>query len=194
MINLLPINEKKSAHKIYIVRVSITFLVFLLVSIFAGVVFLFPSILLIRVKGNSATELVSIARETISRSEGGTVAGIARKVNEKLTLLVSEEERHFLLSPVFKKVLNTKTQKLKITGLFYKQGPNNDLREEKIIVRGRSVRREELLSFVKALQTEPLFVNVDLPISDLVESEDIPFSITITFSPELLSVGDETLL
>ena len=194
MINLLPISEKRKVHKLYIDRVSVTALAFLVISVVIGIIFLLPSFFLIYGKERSVIERISIAREIISQSGEGSVDETMVSVNKKLSLLFPEKDIHFSLSPVLKKILIKKPPNLKIIGLFYKQESNDNVREEKIIVRGRSLGREELLSFVEALREESLFTDVDLPIADLVENEDIPFSITVTFFPRLLSVADETLL
>jgi len=188
MVNLLSLDEKQKVHELYVARLSISSLVFLLLAIGVGIIFLLPSFFLILVEERGATERVVIAREAISRSEGSNAIEIVRSVNKKLSTLISGAEKHLALSPFFDTILSKKTKDLKITGFFYRKNIEDEVEEASVIVRGRAPNRDSLLAFVERLREEPLFIDVYLPITDLVESKDIPFSITVIFAEQLQSV------
>jgi hypothetical protein len=48
---------------------------------------------------------------------------------------------------------------------------------------GRAATRENLVAFVKALQGEPSFAKVDLPVGSLAKSADVPFNLSIETHP-----------
>lgn len=54
---------------------------------------------------------------------------------------------------------------------------------EKIEISGTALRRESLVAFVKVIQKDPSFTEINLPVSYLVRDKDIDFVLSGTFIP-----------
>lgn len=179
MINLLPLKEKKKIYQLYFIRLSIVSLFLLLIVLIVGTVLLLPSLFLSVVKERSAAERVLLAREALSLEEGRNVEAIIASVNKKIGILALAPGVSATLNKAFRTIIDRQPEGLKITGLLYEKDVLGDTGRGKIFIRGISSERDALIAFADLLKKESLFSEVDLPVSNLIKSEDIAFSITV---------------
>jgi len=127
-------------------------------------------------------ERISITAKATSRDEKGNADNLIRAVNHKLDVLSKENEGTSRLSDAFNVILSSRISGIKITGLFHRKESKEDAIQEKIIVRGISPDRDRLIAFVGELERELYFLDVNLPIDNLLASVDISFSITVVLA------------
>jgi hypothetical protein len=51
-----------------------------------------------------------------------------------------------------------------------------------VVLQGKALTREGLIAFKKNLEQDKRFSGVELPISDLAKSKDIPFALRLSYS------------
>jgi hypothetical protein len=181
--NLLPPSEKKVVRERYRRRLLVVALVFFTILI---------SIILISISISymaSAYEIMVVSREVELISKTNDTKGVAANIstikdtNGKLDILTKNSTKSlgYDLSTVFSSIIDS--AKVKLTSFAYDQiETKKDQTKEtghRIIVGGIAKDRETLRDFVKILQSDKRFKSVDLPVSNLIESKDIKFFITI---------------
>ena len=179
MINLLPLKEKQKIYQLYFIRLSIVSSFLLLIALIVGIVLLLPSLFLSVVKEHSSAERVLLARKALSLEEGRNVEAIITSVNKKISILTLASGVSLTLSKAFRAIIDRQPEGLKIIGLLYEKDVLGDTGRGKIFIRGISSGRDALIAFADLLKKELLFSEVDLPVSNLIKSEDITFLITV---------------
>lgn len=180
MINLLPIKEKLDIYKMYFVRRVIIALALLFVTVVVGIIFLLPSFFLVVVKEERLREQARDTIKTISSEDGMNIGDVIASTNTKLDILARDEGT--MLSSVLASILEKKGTRIALSDFLFQKDVQDGNQRKKIVVKGESLNRETLISFADRLKRDPLFSLVDLPVSNLVKSKDIPFSITITLA------------
>ncbi len=98
-------------------------------------------------------------------------------IDTKLTLVEKLQTGSFVVSEkVIQEIINSKVFDIKITRIFYE---SDGATGKKIGIDGTASSRERLLLFREALEENPAFKNVDLPISNFVKGSDISFHLNL---------------
>jgi len=174
MFNLLPEPYKKKMRREYIIRLCVVALCFSFGIFLIASVFLLPSYFLSSIKER---ELMSrLSNEKASLPSDATVRPetVVQKTNADLALLKNNGSVSFV--GLVSKVLARKPVGIKIEGLTISQNTPT----HQISISGTARLREDLVTFKKSLEDEPLFVKVELPVSSLAKSSDINFTVTVT--------------
>lgn len=174
MINLFPISEKKKIRKDYLLRLSVVVLFFVSGLIVISIVLLFPKFILSSFEYSIAQEQLIKEKENL-KGVNGTIdpIKIATDTNNKLNILKKEGYKTPMSSEVISVVVDSKPVNIKIGSIFYDRSAISG----KVTISGISKDRETLLSFLRSVETNGMFSDVDLPISSFVEGRDIEFSI-----------------
>ncbi len=164
--------------KIFYYKILVLFFIASGFSIFVLSVSLSPSYFLSRTKVSFIhTKLETQKKEAVPVPDRQTVADIA-SLDKKLQVIEKTENTSFIISEkVINSIIRKKTFEIKISKISYQ---TDSIKGKNIIVGGTSPSREVLLLFRKALEDDPTFKNVDLPISNFVKGSDINFSLTLT--------------
>jgi uncharacterized protein (UPF0210 family) len=103
-------------------------------------------------------------------------------LDTRLNLVEGLETGGFVVSQrVINEIIKSKISDIKINRISY----DADLTAgKKISIYGTASSRERLLLFRQALEDNPFFQNVNLPISNFVKGADISFSLTLVPTPE----------
>lgn len=75
-------------------------------------------------------------------------------------------------------ILSIKPGALKIDSIMYSLQKEDE--GNKIVISGLSLDRKSLIDYSQALKSNPLFTNVDVPVSSLTKERNLPFTINIT--------------
>ncbi|GMQ95169.1 MAG: hypothetical protein BMS9Abin13_281 [Patescibacteria group bacterium] len=179
MSNLLPQYKKGKVRKEYYIRLGIVFSLLLSASILISMVLLVPSYILSSVKYNITYGQLEDEKARMAATPAGeNPEEIIANVNSKLAGLKGEKLSPVVSYDLFGVIIGHKPPNLKINAFFY----SDDRSRTTISISGVSENRESLLLFMQALEREPLFFSVDLPISYFVKGKDIGFSVKIIVS------------
>lgn len=173
MINLIPLEGKKSAKREYMLRLGATFcFLFGFVTLLLAAAHI-PTYVLIQAqistieadagRGTDKVEAIKQADEEVRKI--GVVIAQLKKTHDTLhkSDVVTEIERHISDTIVLKNF------SIDITGQ----------KTDMIQVQGTATTREALAQFKSALEASPLFSKAEVPISDLVRDTDLPFTVTL---------------
>jgi len=178
MINLLPLEIKKTLHTDYWHRIAIV--VFFSLTCALATLLLLLGLIYFRLSQN--TEVGS------AENKGGEIATKEqlekelKKSSEELALFSLTESGYF---PTF--LFNELTTGggvylgVTLTEFSYKENKSGST----VILSGKAKTREALISFLNHLRSKKIVVSVISPLSSLSKSVDIPFSATVN----LISYG-----
>lgn len=177
MINLIPNEEKKLMIKSFYYRLSIMlFMAFGLIILVASVALL-PSYFLSSAKENSIAKKLEIEKVGPANVIDQEMLSIISALDNKLTLLEKAGQNKFLVSQkIFSEIISKKISTVRITEISFK---NDEKEGRKVSIRGTASSREKLLLFRQALEDDPLFKKVDLPISNFVKGSNIQFFLNL---------------
>lgn len=175
MFNLLPENQRKNIEREYKMRrLVVAGALFLAVLVVAVVSLAAPDILF-RQKYKEAKQNSSYLEKSAVLKKSEQLSLETKLANQKIESL--KPEATIAVYDLFKKIVNNKPAGIKIESLSYSK--KNTERID-VSVGGVASNREALMDFQKNLGKEQEFVNVDLPLSDLVKGVNAPFLIKIT--------------
>ena len=180
MINLIPNTEKKKMIQDFYFRLIVmVFLALGSVALIASIV-LFPSYFLSTVKKNLISEkLNKELAEPIDDISKKTLSAITN-LDQKLSLLEKAEgiagKKFSVSERIINEILSKKISGIRITEISFKNDADKDMQ---VSIRGLAPSRERLLLFRLALENDPLFKKVDLPISNFVKGSNIVFYLSL---------------
>lgn len=174
---LLPEIEERTLKREYKTRLFIVLLLFLSLSVVAGIIFLLPSYMLSYSQESKAIENASVVEK------GRQERGIAQ-VEKELTL--SQKTIDLLLgnmnpvknSLVIQEIISNRPSGAGINSfnISKAEGTSTPITA---IIQGKADSRESLIEFKKNLENDETISKVELPISDLAKNKDISFSIRL---------------
>lgn len=176
MRNLLSKQDKKILEKEYKARVIVVALGFVLLTALVATILLLPSYIVSNYNASVANDQYKMISEKINSSEKNTTGLILIETKNKLTILAKDADGVFL-SDIVENIIKTMPIGIKIRSFFYEKNTEGT---GQILLLGEASGREPLLQFKKDLEKETVFLNVELPVSNLASDKDIKFSIKIT--------------
>lgn len=179
MINFLPPEAKSAVKREYIVRTMSVWALLLAVVTAVWALLLAPTyILLMQELGALGLEVVRM-----EDARGAQAYAAARAELEKAQLLARELNAApggHTASTVLEHIQEAQTSSITLSGFSYEY---TGAVAKSVTVRGVAATRETLIQFSAALERDPLFARADVPVSDLAEGRNLPFTLTIAFSP-----------
>ena len=177
MINLIPKEEKKKMAMDFYRRLIVLFLLMGSFSVFVAVITIIPSYFLSKEKDSVASAKLEIQKQEPLPLVGEQSLVEIKDINSKLDLVESAEKNKFSISEkIVNTILSKKTPNIKITQIIYE---NDLVLGRKVSIVGVAGTREILLTFKQALEEDPTFKSVDLPISNFVKISDIQFNLSL---------------
>src|SRR3989344_3764669 len=177
MINLIPNEEKKKKRKDFYFRLLVTaFTVFGFSTLIAAAALL-PAYFLSVVKKNLISEKVEAQKnEPVPLLDQKTL-DLVKYLGNKLSLVEKSRENQYSISKkVLNEILSEKMPVIKITLISFQNDPSGG---KTVNVNGSAASREALLAFKRALEDNPAFKKVDLPISNFIRGSNIQFSLNL---------------
>ncbi len=177
MINLIPIEEKKEIKKDFFQRVLVVSLIMFIFLIVISIIAIFPAYFISLEKKTSLIKKLEIQKNEVMPELDQMALREIKNLDARLSLLEKARKNKYVFSAkVIDEILNQKVSGIKIKRIFYQ---NDSLEGKKIKIDGVAERREQLLNFRRALESDSSFKNVDLPISNFVKGENIQFNLTL---------------
>lgn len=177
MVNLLPRSDQRKLRVLYYSRlVSACFLVLAGLCI-AGTLLLVPSYMSAKTRATSAQNALN---ESLVKTNRDVASGAGQSLlifKERITLL-KEYNRQGASSYVLSRILGVLPQGVRVTAITFVFGEEG---AGKVTVLGRADTRTALIEFGKGLESERSFVGASVPISNLVNDSNIPFSLPFEF-------------
>jgi hypothetical protein len=174
MINLIPKEERKRMIAAFYYRLAVLFFLVLDFCILVLFISMLPSYFLSSAKMAAVNTRLDSGQNALPASAGETLAAVS-DINGKLGLIENAEKNKFsVVQKVINAVLLSKRSDIKITKILYESDGG-----KKISITGTAPSREVLLLFRTALEGNPAFKSVDLPISNFTKGADIQFSINL---------------
>jgi len=173
MINLIPIEERKRMIKDFYFRFfTVLFIILGLSMVVASIVFL-PSYFFSIVKKNSVDQKLEIQKkEPVPQIDEETLSQI-QDLRNKLSLVEKAETSKFSISEkVISEIVSKKMPDIKINHISYENDP---VKKMSVKINGVAPSRERLLLFRNTLEQDPLFSEVNLPISNFIKGSNIEF-------------------
>lgn len=173
MINLLPNDLQKKNKALYNQRVASTALVLLGLLCVSGAILLLPSYILTGERARSIEgQWADIqANQT---TELGSTRDVIASLNDTLALATSFEDT-LRLTEVVTAVIAARGEGSITIDSFSLEDASG---KKALFISGVAATREELIQFTQELKRLPTLTGVELPVSNLADSENNHFSIT----------------
>jgi len=178
MINLIPTEEKSRMITNFHLRLAILFILAASFVMFFACSALLPAYILSSVKNSAINKKLELQKKEPLPQPGEQSLATIKDLNSKLSLVENIENNKFLISEkIINEILSKKNSQIKITQILYQIDP---IQGKKITLLGTAPSRELLLSFRQALEDDPNFKNVILPISNFVKISNIQFNLSLS--------------
>ncbi len=175
MMNLLPQENQKKVKKEYLLRLYSVILLLLIFTLVIAFTLFLPYYISIKKELSDKKDYLSVLVDNNINATSGMLE-IVEDTKRKIDILVGKkDERLGVYSDIIAPIVDKRGAVL-ITGITYEEST-----EERFYVRlsGISLSREDLRTFIKALEKEDLFIEVNAPISNFVKDKDIRFSLDV---------------
>ncbi len=180
MINLIPTEEKKKMVKDFYLRFTVVCLVTLGFVMFIASIALLPSYFFVSTKESAIKSKIENQKNIPLSTPDIETSTAVLNINKRLQIMESAQKGKFSITQkVINEILIEKLPEIKISKIIYE---GNTVDSRKIQISGSAPSREKLLLFRLALEDNPAFKKVDLPISNFVKGSDISFFITLLAS------------
>src|SRR3990167_3708325 len=187
--NLLPEENKILFKKYYLRRLFIVFVFLFFSAVFAGIIVLIPTHLLISShKNDLSAESAAYLKKEVKTANNAAALEI-EKLNNRLDFLekaVNDKKLNIFLKNIFDK----KNSGVKITSFSYEKGNVSKIKDkistddDKISLYGKARKREDLLIFEGQLKKEWGDQKVVSPVSNLINEKDLDFSLVLYIQNE----------
>ena len=176
-LNLLPPQQKENLNY-EIDRRMVQFLgfwVFAVVMIFG--VLVLPAFFFISLQQSEAERAKSIEEGALQAARTTELEEKILRINNLLGVIVAREGKKQDTSPFLKEILSMSPAGVSIALITYTPA------ESRATVAGLAATRSELLKFIDLLKKSPGIKTVTSPVSNIIQEEDISFSLAIETGP-----------
>ncbi|MCX6736376.1 MAG: PilN domain-containing protein [Candidatus Parcubacteria bacterium] len=185
MINLLPENEKQRIRKEYHLLVLSVWLPVIFIILIVAISSFLPSFFLSRLQYQKVLAESQTKEVITKQSQVLEMKRNAKEANTKIALLLKNSTSTESVLSLFREIVESRPGGVYITNFSFDR--NAGIRPPKgkktaspsILVQGRADNRAELLSFVDALNKKKDFSSVDLPLSNLISSTNLSYTLNI---------------
>ena len=175
MINLIPNEEKKKKVRDFYFRLLIVFLFVLSFSILIADAVFLPSYFIASTKKNFINNQLTNQKAQLLPEVDKEILIQISDLEKRLILIENADKNKYLISTrVINEIISKKMSDIKIDKISYQDSPTKSIH-----ISGTAKSRERLLLFRKALENDPEFKKVDLPISNFVRGSNISFFLTL---------------
>jgi len=178
MTNVLPYKQKKRVRSEYARRLISVTLSFLLVTIFFALILLLPSYVLSTSRAHTTKGQIDLIIKYVQEQGGDDSAEVLRAMNVKISALRNNSSA-ISFERIIDAALRHRGSHIVWGGITYEYTADGDTEEGRAVISGTANTRDSLLGFVERLESDTLFSEVDLPISNLAEERDVRFSIRL---------------
>lgn len=171
MMNILPPKEQMAIRREYLARLTIVFLIFCAATFAMASLLLVPRYFALNEQEKNLDSYIEIIKSGDDASE--ILLSEVEKVSKQIALLSLNESRLSIYEGALGSIMEARGG-VNITSFLYEEAKDD---VGTVRLEGRAPDRNELLEFTKRLKNNPLFYDVNVPVSDFVDNIDIKFSI-----------------
>ena len=177
MINLIPKEERKNITTDFYSRLAVLFLSVVSFCILVALILMLPSFFVSSVKNSTIDARLEAQKQEPLPTLDQTILASIQNTNNELNLVEQSQKNEFPLSlKVITAIVLNKRPDIKITQILYEDDATTG---KKISINGTAPSREVLLLFREALENDPNFKSVNLPISNFVKETNIQFYLSL---------------
>lgn len=182
MINLLPLEYKKSQRKSLLFRVSFVALIVFSLVIAASSILLLPLYLSATTQVKGEKDRLDLYKTSQSFSDTETSSRIIADTNNKISIFTLEEP-DFQFSTLLTLLNDITPSGISITDISLIMSDVNK-KNIQLELTGNANTRDSLVRFVDVLKAQDNFESVELPISGLVKDKNIDFNMSFVVNYE----------
>ncbi|GEM_PF-377721 len=176
MINLIPPTARRGVLVEYWIRVVSVWLILWSVALFAATSLLLPAYVFVNSQVRVYQESAELASQKVADYEAVSTALVRASQQAKT---VMDEANRFQISDYVELLEQLQGDEIQINRIELGRAEQGVL---PAVVGGMADNRQALASFRDRLLTDKRISAVDLPISNLAQDKNIPFTITITLA------------
>ena len=179
MVNLLPEQEQRIITTRYYLHLGAFFFFALGTVLLIGTILLIPSYLTARASADSYERYRDALEGSVGLKERNQAGDTAVRLHELVRIADSYAEGAFtsdLIDALGAKI----TSGISVTALSFARSEQGAA----VVIEGKATSRQKLLAFVEALRESSSFVEVSLPVSQLVAEENAGFSIEALYEKQ----------
>lgn len=169
--NLLPLKNKILAKKEYLRRLFVAIGVFLFSASVVAALFLVLFFFALNLQKKSINDSFSAMQGYLSAQNESEITPLVSLVNARVSELNFNQRRVKKTSEIIKKIIEIKGNEISIESFALNAG--------RLEIKGNSISRSGLISFVDNLKKQDIFSYVESPLSNFLKEKDIDFSINI---------------
>ena len=174
MFNLLPSESKIAIRKEFKLRLAVLSTLALLITLLIAIILLIPSYLFSKAIEKEVLANKGIVEHSLRVQENETLKVDLAQARETLGVLSPSNAPS--TSFVLDKITALKGKGISITKLEFTALAD---RTKQVQISGLASQRDTLLSFKKKLSESKLFSEINLPVSNFADQEDIEFSMNL---------------
>lgn len=187
MLNLLPEEQKTKVVKEYTKRVFIVLSVGVCVVTIISATFLIPVYVISYSTYKEALVKKTDLDSKINASEKGTSVESIKDISSAISVLTKYDNSVYP-SKLIESIILKKPQNIRVTAITYT--PSKDV-PPTIDIAGRAAFRSALVAFSSALQADPYFKSVYIPISNFAKEKNIDFNMRLVASTTNSQIVDK---
>lgn len=178
MTNLLPQEKQAVIAREYKYRLATVAIFACSVVVFISAGFLLPSFIISNAKLSTVVKEAQKARAISELQNTKSTSGETLKdTKNKLALLISDPNEQSVQN-ILGLITKNKPSDIRIQNISYSRSTDGG-EDGKITITGIAKNRESLTKFSSETQSQSIFKNLDLPISNFAKDKDIAFSMQI---------------
>ena len=178
MINLLPQEYQTSLAKERFQRFIIVAGILCLILVLVALILLLPAIFSVKLQQKVFQANLDIAQKNTALNRVDEISNTLRDLNNKIELFNAQAQKVRNISTILKTILDIRPHTIQIDSFTYKKRRKSDGNDQ-VLIYGNAETRDALLAFAEALRKVQYFTEVYLPPSNLLQKNDISFSLTI---------------
>ena len=175
MFNLIPEEKKKKLEKEYTLRLSATATIFLGSICLVALILLIPSYVISNSRLKEAQKKNDALISALSLSNTKSATDVLKTISADSDALKGTLQYPALAS-LIETIATSKPEGIVINSIDFSSGSSPDT----VTLGGVASTRDSLVAFSGLFQSNPLFQNASLPISDFAKDRDIDFSLTLS--------------
>lgn len=175
-INILPLPQKRKIKREYWMRFSTILFDMIALIVIISIVLLSPSYFLSKTKEDTVKESLESFNKENSELINNDIDKIASDINKKLSILDKGKSSFQVSDEIVKDILLNQVEGISFSQiLFDRQKLDHNVLE----IRGIATSRDTLRNFKNILDSNPKYLEVNLPVSNFLERENLNFLISI---------------
>jgi len=177
---LLPQSRERTLRREYFLRLATLAVLGATALVFVATALLTPSYVYLLAQEKNKTDRLALVESTLVLADEAALSARLAALSTDATRLIALGETRAVIEQV-RTVLDVPHDGVSIVNIVY--APSTQSKPGTIAISGTATTRNALRAYQIALAAAPFSSGADLPVSAYAKDADIPFTITVTFTP-----------